>query len=91
MHRATKNYDIKSSFICSDFLACLGSIIIFYLQANTRRDPNYDWQYGFVTFAEHLAMAREKGFAVIPEIKQSYAVNKVRSSEIKSSFSFSQG
>lgn len=46
-------------------------------QANTKRDPNYDWQYGFVTFAEHLAMARERGFAVIPEIKQAYAVNKI--------------
>ena len=48
------------------------------LQANERRDPKYDGEYGFVTFAEHLEMAKELGFAVIPEIKQAYATNKVR-------------
>ena len=50
----------------------------FCLQANERRDPKYDGEYGFVTFAEHLEMAKELGFAVIPEIKQAYATNKVR-------------
>ena len=60
---------------CPNFLAHL---ILFCLQANERRDPKYDLEYGFVTFAEHLEMAKELGFGVIPEIKQAYATNKVR-------------
>jgi hypothetical protein len=28
-------------------------------QANTLRDPGYDWQYGFVTLDEYLDIAKE--------------------------------
>ncbi len=44
---------------------------------NPNRNPNYDWAYGFVTFAEYLNMSRQLNFGIIPETKQAHAINQV--------------
>ena len=58
--------------------ALLTNSVFQCFQANPKRDPNYNWQYGFLTFEEHLQLAKRMGFAIIPEIKQAYATNRVR-------------
>ena len=46
-------------------------------QVRAYRDPNYDWEFGFITFDEYLAMSKEYGFGIYPEIKHGAATNKV--------------
>ena len=58
--------------------AWITNSVVQWFQANPKRDPNYNWKYGFLTFEEHLNLAQRMGFAIIPEIKQAYATNKVR-------------
>lgn len=46
-------------------------------QVTAGRDPNFDYKYSFVSFDEHVAIAKSKGVGIAPEIKSPTAVNKV--------------
>ena len=47
-------------------------------QVTEGRNPNFDYQYSFVTFDEFVEIAKSKGVGIAPEIKSPTAVNKVR-------------
>nr|ACO11054.1 Glycerophosphoryl diester phosphodiesterase precursor [Caligus rogercresseyi] len=48
-------------------------------QVKPNRDPQFDWQYGFVTFDEFVEIAKSYGAGIYPEIKQPTAINRILS------------
>ena len=68
--------EIKDNFFTFDFeLSELRTLK--RRQVTEGRDPSYDYQYSFVSFEEHVNIAKSKGVGIAPEIKSPTAVNKV--------------